>query len=164
MHSNPKNYSQLQPEERVTLASLKQQNYSIRAMARVLGRCASTIHQPRAAAQQRPGPVRQRAAGLQRQATEHCRAHAPEHDLRSGPGCDIRHCAPSHSRLFSSLLNCLTRLQNHALELVTLDERFYYAQIQDCIDLLVTIATARMRSGRCLDFYVHRSTEKYLQN
>lgn len=43
MHSKSKNYSQLQPEERVTLASLKQQNYSIRAMARVLGRPASTI-------------------------------------------------------------------------------------------------------------------------
>jgi IS30 family transposase len=43
MHSNPKNYSQFQPEERVTLASLKQQNYSIRAMARVLERPVSTI-------------------------------------------------------------------------------------------------------------------------
>lgn len=43
MHSTSKNYSQLQPEERVTLASLKQQNYSVRAMARVLGRPASTI-------------------------------------------------------------------------------------------------------------------------
>ena len=43
MHSNPKSYSQLQPEERMTLASLKQQNYSVRAMARVLGRPASTV-------------------------------------------------------------------------------------------------------------------------
>jgi len=38
MHSAPKKYSQLQPEDRVTLASLKQQNYSVRAMARQLNR------------------------------------------------------------------------------------------------------------------------------
>ena len=31
MHSKPKNYSQLQPEERLTLASLKPKNYSIGA-------------------------------------------------------------------------------------------------------------------------------------
>lgn len=43
MHNSPKSYSHLQPEDRVTLASLKQQNYSVRAMARVLGRPASTI-------------------------------------------------------------------------------------------------------------------------
>lgn len=43
MHNNPKNYSQLQPEERVTLASLKQQNFSIRGMAKVLKRSASTV-------------------------------------------------------------------------------------------------------------------------
>ena len=33
MHSTSKNYSQLQPKERVTLASLKQKNYSVRAMS-----------------------------------------------------------------------------------------------------------------------------------
>lgn len=43
MPINPNNYHQLQPEDRVTLASLKQQNYSIRAMARVLNRPPSTI-------------------------------------------------------------------------------------------------------------------------
>jgi transposase, IS30 family len=36
-------YQQLQPEERVTIASLKQQGWSVRAMARTLGRPASTI-------------------------------------------------------------------------------------------------------------------------
>lgn len=36
-------YSQLQPEDRVTLASLKQQNHSVREIARVLGRSASTV-------------------------------------------------------------------------------------------------------------------------
>ena len=43
MHSTPRNYCQLQPEDRRTLASLKQQNYSIRAMALVLRRSPSTI-------------------------------------------------------------------------------------------------------------------------
>jgi len=36
-------YQQLQPKERVTIASLKQQGWSVRAMARTLGRPASTI-------------------------------------------------------------------------------------------------------------------------
>jgi len=39
----PKRYQQLQPEDRVTLASLTQQKYSVRAMAQVLGRSPSTI-------------------------------------------------------------------------------------------------------------------------
>ena len=39
----PKRYQQLQPEDRVTLASLTQQKYSVRAMAQVLGRLPSTI-------------------------------------------------------------------------------------------------------------------------
>jgi hypothetical protein len=43
MESSSKHYQQLQPEDRVTLSSLKQQNYSIRAIARVLQRPASTI-------------------------------------------------------------------------------------------------------------------------
>ena len=38
----PQNYTQLQPEDRVTLASLKQQSFSIRAIARMLNRSAST--------------------------------------------------------------------------------------------------------------------------
>ena len=36
-------YQQLQPEERVTIASMKQQGSSVRAMARTLGRAASTV-------------------------------------------------------------------------------------------------------------------------
>jgi IS30 family transposase len=44
MQSTPsKRYQQLQPEDRVTLASLTQQRYSVRAMAQVLGRSPSTI-------------------------------------------------------------------------------------------------------------------------
>lgn len=43
MHSNPSQYRQLQPEDRVTLASLKQQNVSVRAIARQLQRSPSTI-------------------------------------------------------------------------------------------------------------------------
>jgi IS30 family transposase len=44
MQSTPsKRYQQLQPEDRVTLASLAQQKYSVRAMAQVLGRSPSTI-------------------------------------------------------------------------------------------------------------------------
>ncbi|WP_131542648.1 helix-turn-helix domain-containing protein, partial [Paraburkholderia hospita] len=36
-------YQQLQPEERMTIASMKQQGSSVRAMARILGRPASTV-------------------------------------------------------------------------------------------------------------------------
>ena len=44
MQSTPaRRYQQLQPEDRVTLASLVQQKFSVRAMAQVLGRSPSTI-------------------------------------------------------------------------------------------------------------------------
>jgi IS30 family transposase len=43
MESTTKHYQQLQPEDRVTISSLKQQNYGIRAIARMLRRPASTI-------------------------------------------------------------------------------------------------------------------------
>ena len=43
MHSPPSHYRQLQPEERLTIASLKQQSYSVRAIARQLRRTPSTI-------------------------------------------------------------------------------------------------------------------------
>jgi IS30 family transposase len=36
-------YKQLQPEDRITIASLRQQHWSVRAIARTLQRCASTI-------------------------------------------------------------------------------------------------------------------------
>lgn len=36
-------YRQLQPEDRMTLASMKQQGFSARAMARALGRSPSTV-------------------------------------------------------------------------------------------------------------------------
>jgi len=38
-----KTYQQLQPEERMTIASMKQQGSSVRAMARTLGRSASSV-------------------------------------------------------------------------------------------------------------------------
>ena len=38
-----KRYQQLQPEDRVTLASLVQQKYCVRGMAQVLGRSPSTV-------------------------------------------------------------------------------------------------------------------------
>ena len=43
MPNSPGTYHQLQPEDRVTLASLKQQNFGVREIARMLGRSASTI-------------------------------------------------------------------------------------------------------------------------
>jgi IS30 family transposase len=43
MESTSKHYQQLQPEDRVTISSLKQQNVSIRDIARVLQRSPSTI-------------------------------------------------------------------------------------------------------------------------
>ena len=39
--SPPKRYQQLQPEDRVTLASLVQLKYTVRGMAQVLGRSVS---------------------------------------------------------------------------------------------------------------------------
>ena len=43
MQSSPSHYHQLQPEDRVTIASLKHQNYSVRAIARQLRRSPTTI-------------------------------------------------------------------------------------------------------------------------
>lgn len=43
METTAKHYQQLQPEDRVTISSLKQQNHGIRAIARILQRPASTI-------------------------------------------------------------------------------------------------------------------------
>lgn len=43
MPSTSSHYHQLQPEDRVTIASLKQQNYSVRAIARQLHRSPGTI-------------------------------------------------------------------------------------------------------------------------
>ena len=43
MSPQPRTYRQLQPEDRVTLASLRQQNCSVREIASVLGHSASTI-------------------------------------------------------------------------------------------------------------------------
>lgn len=43
MEPTSKHYQQLQPEDRVTISSLRQQNYGIRAIARVLQRPTSTI-------------------------------------------------------------------------------------------------------------------------
>jgi IS30 family transposase len=43
MQANPSHYQQLQPEDRMTIASLRQQNFSIRAIARQLDRSASTV-------------------------------------------------------------------------------------------------------------------------
>ncbi len=43
MHSPPSHYRQLQPEERLTIASLRQQSYSVRAIAQQLRRSPSTI-------------------------------------------------------------------------------------------------------------------------
>jgi IS30 family transposase len=43
MHTSLRRYKQLQPEDRMTIASLKQQNYSIRQIASMLQRSASTV-------------------------------------------------------------------------------------------------------------------------
>jgi IS30 family transposase len=43
MHSTSPHFCQLQPEDRITLASLQQQKYSVCAIARVLHRSPSTI-------------------------------------------------------------------------------------------------------------------------
>lgn len=43
MHSTSPHYRQLQPEDRMTLAGLQQQNFSIRSMSRMRHRSPSTI-------------------------------------------------------------------------------------------------------------------------
>lgn len=43
MHTSPRSYKQLQAEDRMTIASLKQQNYSIRQIASLLQRSASRV-------------------------------------------------------------------------------------------------------------------------
>ena len=43
MQTTPRSYQQLQPEDRVTMASLLQQNHSLRAIAKALNRSASTV-------------------------------------------------------------------------------------------------------------------------
>lgn len=47
MQTTPRSYQQLQPEDRVTMASLLQQNHSLRAIAKVLNRSPSTISRER---------------------------------------------------------------------------------------------------------------------
>ena len=47
MQTSPRRYQQLQPEDRVTMASLLQQNHSVRDIAAVLNRSPSTISRER---------------------------------------------------------------------------------------------------------------------
>ena len=47
MQKSPRRYQQLQPEDRVTMASLLQQNRSLRDVAAVLNRSPSTISRER---------------------------------------------------------------------------------------------------------------------
>ena len=47
MQASPRPYQQLQPEDRVTMASLLQQNHSLRDIAAVLNRSPSTISRER---------------------------------------------------------------------------------------------------------------------
>lgn len=73
MLPHPATYTQLQPEDRVTLASLKQQGLGIRAMARVLGRNASTISRE---LQRNTAPTGRYDSALAQQACSHRRAQA----------------------------------------------------------------------------------------
>src|SRR5574343_457783 len=47
MQTTPRSYQQLQPEDRVTMASLLQQNHSLRAIAKALNRSPSTVSRER---------------------------------------------------------------------------------------------------------------------
>lgn len=47
MQTIPRRYQQLQPEDRVTMASLLQQNHSLRDIATLLNRSPSTISRER---------------------------------------------------------------------------------------------------------------------
>jgi IS30 family transposase len=62
MPTTPRSYQQLQPEDRVTMASLLQQNHSLRDIAAVLNRSPSTISRERhrnvAKVAVKPQPVR----------------------------------------------------------------------------------------------------------
>lgn len=50
MQKTPRSYQQLQPEDRVTMASLLQQNHSLRAIAKALNRSPSTVSREQNAA------------------------------------------------------------------------------------------------------------------
>ena len=67
MHSSPSHYQQLQPEERVTIASLTQQNHSVRAIARQLRRSPATISRELKRNACSSGYGSARAQGLSRQ-------------------------------------------------------------------------------------------------
>jgi IS30 family transposase len=69
----PSTYTQRQPEERVTLTSLKQQGYGIRATARVLDRSASTISRE---LQRNSAPTGRYGSARAQQACSHRRAQA----------------------------------------------------------------------------------------
>ena len=73
MLPRPATYTQLQPEDRVTLASLKQQGLGIRAMASVLGRNASTISRE---LQRNTALTGRYGSALAQQACSHRRAQA----------------------------------------------------------------------------------------
>ena len=68
----PRTYTQLQPEDRVSLVRLKQQNYSIRAMAKLLDRPTSTISREL----QRNSTAGQYASTPAQQACKHRRLQA----------------------------------------------------------------------------------------
>ena len=72
MLPRPRNYTQLKLEDRVSLASLKQQNYSIRAMAKLLNQPASTISREF----QRNSTAGQYASAPAQQACRHRRLQA----------------------------------------------------------------------------------------
>jgi IS30 family transposase len=69
MQSSPqRRYQQLQPEDRVTLASLVQQKFSVREMAQAMGRSPSTISR-----EQRRNAQRQRNSACLHPAAAHAR-------------------------------------------------------------------------------------------
>jgi IS30 family transposase len=74
MQNTSRHYQQLQPEERVTLASLAQQRYGVREMAEVLNRSPSTISRE---LRRNRGPQGYASAGAREQSAERRKASRP---------------------------------------------------------------------------------------
>jgi IS30 family transposase len=80
METTSKHYQQLQPEDRVTISSLKQQNHGIRAIARILQRSASTISREL----RRNGTAAHYGSAKAQQACQHRRRQSrPRHKLHT---------------------------------------------------------------------------------
>ncbi|MFG6417013.1 helix-turn-helix domain-containing protein [Roseateles sp. DC23W] len=89
-----RSYQQLQPEERVTLAGLSLQNKSLRDIAQVLGRSASTLSRE---LRRKVGPQGYAADGAQAQAAQRRIDQLPWPKLHPLKSSDLQNPFPGNS-------------------------------------------------------------------